>query len=62
MSRPRVDRVETVLRVLEFLDEHPHASGSQVARSLRIRKTTALRIVRRLRRRERRFPNGQERS
>lgn len=56
MSRPRSDRIADLLRVLDYLAEHPDASGTAVARELRIRKQDALRIVGGLRGLERRFP------
>jgi hypothetical protein len=56
-GRPRADRIEDTLRALDYLDEHPDASASQVARDCRLRKSVALRIVRRIRGREGRFPN-----
>jgi hypothetical protein len=62
VSRPRSDRIADFLRVADYLAEYPDASASSVARSLRIRKGEALRIVRGLRERERRFPNAQRPS
>lgn len=62
MSRPRADRIEDTLRALDYLHENPNASASQVARECRLRKSVALRIVRRVRGSESRFPNSERGS
>jgi hypothetical protein len=61
-GRPRADRVADVFRVAAFLDEHPDASASFVASSLRIRKSEALRIVGGLRSLQSRFPKSERAS
>lgn len=48
-GRPRADRVALLERIVAELAESPEATANELARRLRARRTTVLRIVRALR-------------